>query len=730
MAGLPELLHERVRQHPERIALQGPDAGLSYRKLWLAAEVVADQLQTLGIKRIGLCGDNTPAWVVADLACLMAEVVCVPVPVFFSRSQTEHLIQRAGLDALLFSAETEQAETIGQGVWRKHLPVSPAASSMPEHTAKITFTSGSTGTPKGVCLSAQQMAATAAALQQRLAGVELQQHLCILPLATLLENIAGVYLPLLMGATVTVALLQTLGMTGSSGLDLDQLVAGLNRHHPHTAILVPELAMSLVIAAEQGLLATDSFRFLAVGGGRVSPDLLARGRAVGLPLYEGYGLSECGSVVALNVPGAEREGTVGQPLGHVQVTVDDASRILVRGNTHMGYLGDEPEGDDWLDTGDLGALDAEGFLTVNGRAKNLMITSFGRNISPEWLESELVQALGAGQAVVFGDGEPQPGALVVIPDNRSPDAVRSALATLNAGLPDYARLQAVYLRRQPLTRAEGHITANGRPVRHQIQADLPRLMAEAFPLFMNLSVPAGTPTQQTTPGDYNMAFFDRLQSDTQQAREHVTRAPVIQAIREGRFDLEGYTWFLAQAYHHVKHTVPLMMACGGRLPDRLEFVRKALVDYIEEEYGHQEWILNDLAACGKDKEAIRHGQPDSAIELMVAYLYDRIQRGNPAAFFGMVQVLEGTSIELATPLGEAIQKQLGLPDQAFSYLYSHGALDQEHFEFFRNLMNEITDPDDQQAIIDAARMVYRLYGDMLHSIPLPARGKEQCHEAA
>ena len=121
--------------------------------------------------------------------------------------------------------------------------------------------------------------------------------------------------------------------------------------------------------------------------------------------------------------------------------------------------------------------------------------------------------------------------------------------------------------------------------------------------------------------------------------------------------------------------------------------------------------------------------------MTVAYLYNRIQRGNPAAFFGMVQVLEGTSIELATPLGEAIQKQLGLPDQAFSYLYSHGALDQEHFEFFRNLMNEITDPDDQQAIIEAARMVYRLYGDMLHSIPLvsvpgPSNRKEQRHEAA
>lgn len=227
-----------------------------------------------------------------------------------------------------------------------------------------------------------------------------------------------------------------------------------------------------------------------------------------------------------------------------------------------------------------------------------------------------------------------------------------------------------------------------------------------------------------------MAFFDRLQQETQDARKHVTEAPVVRAIQEDRFDLEGYTWFLTQAYHHVKHTVPLMMACGGRLPERLEFVRKALVEYIDEEYGHHEWILNDLEACGSDKEAIRQGRPDTSIELMVAYLYDQINRGNPAAFFGMVQVLEGTSIELATPLGERIQQQLGLPDEAFSYLYSHGALDQEHFEFFRNLMNEITDADDQQAIIDSARMVYRLYGDMLHSIPVRTGRKESRHEAA
>ncbi|MDK8462162.1 AMP-binding protein [Marinobacter sp. SS13-12] len=728
MAALPELLGRQAGILPSRVALRGPDSAFSYAQMMQAANALADQLNRSGVRRAGLCGDNSVAWVLADLACLLAGVVCVPMPVFFSHSQTSHLIERAGLDCLLSVEASAGAEHLGHGIWLRHLPVSAAAARMPRETAKITFTSGSTGTPKGVCLSVEQMTATTLALKERLGGVELEQHLCLLPMATLLENIAGIYLPLLMGGTVNIAPLQSLGMTGSSGLDPARLVQGINQGEPHSLILVPELAMALVTAAEHGQLDSRSFRFLAVGGGRVSSGLLARGHAAGLPLYEGYGLSECSSVVALNVPGAEVEGTVGKPLSHVEVRVDDRRHILIRGNTHLGYLGEQPDDHEWLDTGDLGAVDTAGFLSVNGRAKNLLITSFGRNISPEWLESELVQALGAHQAVVFGDGDPNPSALVVIRDGRSPEQLRGALATLNAGLPDYARLEAVYIRRQLLTQAQGHWTANGRPVRHQLQVDLPKLLAGAFPVFMNLSVDQST--FSTPPGDTDMAFFDRLQSETAQARAHVTGAPVVEAIREGRFDIKGYTWFLTQAYHHVKHTVPLMMACGGQLPERLEFVRKALVEYIEEEYGHHEWILNDLEACGEDKDAIRHGNPDTSIELMVAYLYDRIQRGNPAAFFGMVQVLEGTSIELATPLGEAIQKQLGLPDEAFSYLYSHGALDQEHFEFFRKLMNEITDADDQQAIIDAARMVYRLYGDMLHSIPLPANRKEQRHEAA
>ena len=215
-----------------------------------------------------------------------------------------------------------------------------------------------------------------------------------------------------------------------------------------------------------------------------------------------------------------------------------------------------------------------------------------------------------------------------------------------------------------------------------------------------------------------MTFFHTLQDRTAAERDHLLAAPVLQLAVDGKLSLETYIAFLTQAYHHVKHTVPLLMACGARLPERHEWLRSAIAEYIEEELGHQEWILNDLAACGADPEAVRHGQPALATELMVAYVYDRIARHNPVSFFGMVNVLEGTSIALATRAASAIRGSLELPPTAFSYLNSHGSLDLEHMRFFEDLMNRLDTDEDREVVVHTARVVYRLYGDMFRSLPL------------
>ncbi|MDQ7010248.1 MAG: iron-containing redox enzyme family protein [Mariprofundaceae bacterium] len=218
-----------------------------------------------------------------------------------------------------------------------------------------------------------------------------------------------------------------------------------------------------------------------------------------------------------------------------------------------------------------------------------------------------------------------------------------------------------------------------------------------------------------------MAFYDELIAATESERNELLSIPFIQQGAAGKLSLESYIAFLTQAYHHVKHTTPLLMCCGGRLPERLEWLREAVGEYIEEEMGHQEWILNDIAACGGDAEAVRHGRPNPATELMVAYAYDTIQRGNPAGFFGMVLVLEGTSVALATQAAENIRNSLNLPKKAFSYLTSHGSLDVSHIDFYEKLMNRLDDESDQQVVIHCARMFYRLYGDIFRSLPLIAR---------
>jgi hypothetical protein len=217
-----------------------------------------------------------------------------------------------------------------------------------------------------------------------------------------------------------------------------------------------------------------------------------------------------------------------------------------------------------------------------------------------------------------------------------------------------------------------------------------------------------------------MQFYESLLEQTADARAHLLSAPIIQQALDGTVTLESYLAFLGQAYHHVKHTVPLLMACGSRLPERLEWLRSATAEYIQEEIGHEMWILDDIRACGGDAERVRAGMPSLPTELMVNYVYDRIARANPASFFGMVNVLEGTSIALATRAADAIRTRLGLPAEAFSYLNSHGTLDIEHIELFKGLMNRLDDPADQAAVIHTARVVYRLYGDMFRSLPLPS----------
>lgn len=212
------------------------------------------------------------------------------------------------------------------------------------------------------------------------------------------------------------------------------------------------------------------------------------------------------------------------------------------------------------------------------------------------------------------------------------------------------------------------------------------------------------------------SFFSQLQAQTAREREFLVSARLIQDAVNGQLTRSEYLAFLEQAYHHVKHTVPLLMATGSRLAPYQMWMQASIAEYIGEEIGHDEWILSDIAACGGDADRVRNGTPNHATEMMVAYAYYQIERVNAAGFFGMVHVLEGTSVSLATRAAASIQSSLGLPNNAFSYLNSHGSLDIEHVQFFETLMNGVTSIADQQVILHCAKRFYRLYGDIFRSL--------------
>jgi pyrroloquinoline quinone (PQQ) biosynthesis protein C len=213
-----------------------------------------------------------------------------------------------------------------------------------------------------------------------------------------------------------------------------------------------------------------------------------------------------------------------------------------------------------------------------------------------------------------------------------------------------------------------------------------------------------------------MNFYQHLQNETALEREGMLSSTVIARCQSGDISRELYIEFLTQAYYHVSHTVPLLMSAGSRLPGTHENMRGAITEYIAEEYGHQEWILNDIRVCGGDADKVRHGTPGLPIEAMISFLYYRIEHINPMSIFGMVQVLEGTSVLIASSIADQVEKALGLPEHATTYLRSHGELDQSHLKFFSILMNTVVDESDKSAIIHTARRVYQLYGYMLNQL--------------
>lgn len=472
-------INAHADSYPGKIALKGEFEEVSYADLSKKINLLADWLHNQKVGRVGLLGENSEQWIIADLAAWKAGVTLVPLPGFFSLLQLQHVIASTRLSAILVCGDgvlvpgtSRRDPTPLNGIFLDKIIDCEVAEPI-HNVCKITFTSGTTATPKGVCLSTEAIENVALGLVERIysSPEPINVHLSLLPLVTLLENIAGVYVPLLLGKRILVLPGSTLGFMGSSQLSIAQLMLTLERYQPNSMIVLPQILQGLVAAQAQGYLLPSSLQFVAVGGGKTPVGLIQQARANGIPVYEGYGLSECASVVSLNSAADDLPGSVGKPLSSCVLKIEDGV-IKVSNRGFYGYL-DQPDSTniEWIDTGDLGYLDDQGFLFITGRKKNLLISSFGRNISPEWIEAELSFCPHIRQAMVIGDAQPWCAAIVVAASaDTDPQKIREYISAVNECLPDYARIHKFILSLMPFSIANELLTNNGRLRREAIAA--------------------------------------------------------------------------------------------------------------------------------------------------------------------------------------------------------------------------------------------------------------------
>ncbi len=464
------LFNQKSSFVPSDIAIVHGQTSVTYAQLTQQVSELAEWLTQQKVTSVCLNMPNCYHWIVVDLACQQAKIICTPVPQFFSMTQIRHLVNETQPDLILGEAVEENVKVniVPKLLITAFFTVSTFSIETPINTHKITFTSGSTGTPKGVCLSNENQLKVATSLVNEIA-IDKPKHLVLLPLATLLENIAGVYAPIMAGGQVVIPSDSEKGFTGSRLSSLPALLECISTHSPHTMILVPELLQALIAACKSGWRPPNSLKFIAVGGAKVDAKLIFQARQSGLPVYQGYGLSECASVVSICTQQHNESGSVGKVLEHLKVEIVNGE-LVVSGNCFLGYLG---QVDTWYPskvyTGDLVTIKNQ-HLFIQGRKKHLIINSFGRNISPEWVESKITASGLFAQNIVLGDAKPHLCALLVLIDpNTSKNTVEDAIFTINEELPDYAKIMTYLVLENAFNFKDGLATENGKLKRSAIE---------------------------------------------------------------------------------------------------------------------------------------------------------------------------------------------------------------------------------------------------------------------
>lgn len=418
---------------------------------------------------IGLLIEDGPTWMATMIALEAVGETIVPLPSFFSDSQLGHAMKDAGVRVVVADRRSEERAERLAYPFRVLQTEESDPSDLPTSThakaRQIIYTSGSTGMPKGVLLPSAALTKKAAALIEASDATSSDHVLSVLPLSLLLEQVVAVRAPILAGASVTMTTDELPAGRSSHIRSLGDLI---ERIEPTVIVLVPELLKQWVADLKvAGRHAPFGVRFVAVGGAPVPETLAESAWSLGIPVHEGYGLTECGSVVTLNLPGERRSGTVGRPLTGCSISID-GGEIVVTGDTVMtGYCNGVVANGAWR-TGDLGALSSDGVLTVYGRRDSLIVLSNGRNVSPEWIEGLILADPAVAHCLVIGSGR---SATMAVVEYSSLATSSQKIGTgwiddLVHDVPVYARPGHIVLVEPGTFRCLGLLSPNGRVRRH------------------------------------------------------------------------------------------------------------------------------------------------------------------------------------------------------------------------------------------------------------------------
>ncbi len=429
--------------------------------------------------RVALIANNRVDWIAADFGILFAGAVVVPVFATLALDQMEYIFKdseaklafvETAADAERIRAACPSAPRIvtfdgdGPGALVSFAHASdasyvPDAATDPDDLAVLIYTSGTTGDPKGVMLSHRNLISNARAaselLPQTLKDGE-SAVLSVLPFAHIYEHTTILIFALnraLVHVTTPDYLLEDLrsvrprvmnlvprifervlaGIVGRAKADgglkakLVPWALGVGREHaaaaqnggkPATMLgLQYAIAQKLVLSKIRPQIGLDRLEYFTSGSAPLHRDIMLTFAGMGIPIAEGYGLTETSPVVTGNPIDAIRYGTVGKPISGVEIKLAPDGEILVRGpNVMKGYYRSPGErsftSDGWFLTGDVGEIDADGYLSITDRKKELIKTSAGKYVAPGRVESALKRSIYLGQCFVIGDGRPYPVALV------------------------------------------------------------------------------------------------------------------------------------------------------------------------------------------------------------------------------------------------------------------------------------------------------------------------------